>query len=271
MKRPTNRDEYRRELAETFAGILEEKGLEWKKEWQGDAGIPENGITRAAYRGCNAFALSLASMVNGYNDSRWATMTQIVDKGNRYHPGEKWQLKQGSKPAYVEYWYPYDILRKKALTWEAYRAEMNSGRSAKDFTFHTVYKEVFNAADIEGFPQKEQAKAKDIPQDELVGRLADAMGVEIEMDGGNEAYYSAQQDTIHLPAADVFDNDYAFNSTALHELSHSTGHPSRLNRPQSALFGTEQYAYEELVAEMCSCFMGAELRMQPSERQMENH
>ncbi|MBQ3864318.1 MAG: hypothetical protein II781_00540, partial [Clostridia bacterium] len=112
---------------------------------------------------------------------------------------------------------------------------------------------------------------KDIPQDELVSRLADAMGVEIEMDGGNEAYYSAQQDTIHLPAADVFDNDYAFNSTALHELSHSTGHPSRLNRPQSALFGTEQYAYEELVAEMCSCFMGAELRMQPSERQMENH
>jgi antirestriction protein ArdC len=42
----------------------------------------------------------------------------------------------------------------------------------------------------------------------------------------------------------------------------STGSPSRLNRPQSAFLGTSQYAYEELVAEMCSCFMGAELQME---------
>lgn len=60
---------------------------------------------------------------------------------------------------------------------------------------------------------------------------------------------------------------YAFNATALHELSHSTGHPMRLNRPQGAFFGTEQYAYEELVAEMCSCFMGAELQTEATPQQ----
>lgn len=62
-----------------------------------------------------------------------------------------------------------------------------------------------------------------------------------------------------------------FNATALHELSHSTGHPTRLNRPQGAFFGTEQYAYEELVAEMCSCFMGTELQTEATPQHIDNH
>ena len=69
MSRPKNKDEYRAELADTFAHVLEEKGLEWQKEWRGSGGsAPQNGITKACYRGCNAFWLSLISMMKGYDD-----------------------------------------------------------------------------------------------------------------------------------------------------------------------------------------------------------
>ena len=90
-------------------------------------------------------------------------------------------------------------------------------------------------------------------------------------DGGDRAYYSPSQDKIHLPTPESFQNEYAFNATALHEEAHAFGHPTRLNRPQSAFFGTDQYAYEELVAEMCSCFMGAELKMKATPEHIENH
>ena len=64
MSRPKSKEEYRNELADAFANILDEKGLEWRKEWQGmGGGAPHNGITKASYRGCNAFWLSLVSMM----------------------------------------------------------------------------------------------------------------------------------------------------------------------------------------------------------------
>ena len=76
---------------------------------------------------------------------------------------------------------------------------------------------------------------------------------------------------IHLPKPENFTGTYAYNATALHELSHSTGHPSRLNRPQGGFFGSEEYAYEELVAEMCSCFMGVNLTDEATPEHIENH
>ena len=59
MAKPKNKEEYRAELAEYFAHILEEKGLDWKQGWSGGGrDAPMNGITKACYRGSNAFWLS---------------------------------------------------------------------------------------------------------------------------------------------------------------------------------------------------------------------
>jgi len=272
MPRPKNKEEFRTELAEAFTHVLEEKGLSWRKEWTGQGGgAPHNGITKGCYRGINAFYLSLISMLKGYSDPRWVTMLQIMDNDSKYHPKEKWHLKKGSKATYVEYWYPYDTKAKKALTWEQYKQELAAGRDQKEFSLSTRYTAVFNAHDVEGMPEIPFTENPDISADDLIGKLCDGMGVEILTDGGDRAYYSPMQDKIHLPTPGSFENEYAFNATALHELSHSTGHPTRLNRPQTAFFGTDQYAYEELVAEMCSCFMGAELTTQATPSHIENH
>ena len=85
MSKPKNKEEYRKEMAEAFAHILEEKGLQWKKEWFGFASAPQNGVTKANYRGCNAFWLSIVAMSKGYTDPRWVTMRQIQDFDGRYH------------------------------------------------------------------------------------------------------------------------------------------------------------------------------------------
>jgi antirestriction protein ArdC len=274
MSRPENREAYRREMAEAFAGILEEKGLEWRKEWNGaGGGAPHNGITGACYRGSNAFWLSLVAMQRGYRDPRWVTMVQIMDRSGKYHPKEKWHLKAGSAAAYVEYWYPYDLRYRRALTWDQYRTEVQLGRGGGEFRLSARYTAVFNACDVEGIPETGETAAEnpDIRMDEVVKKLSEGMNVPILPDGGDSAFYSPREDRIHLPAPSSFADEYAFNATALHELAHATGHPTRLNRPETGLFGTAQYAYEELVAEMSSCFMACGLQAGPDSRHLENH
>ena len=266
-----NRDEFRKGMADTFVSVLTEKGLSWKKEWSGAGSAPQNAVTKAFYRGCNAFWLSLIAMSKGYSDPRWVTMVQIMDKQGKYHPKEKWHLKAGSKASYVEYWYPFDLKNKKALTWDELRIALSNGRKEDEFRLSAKYTPVFNACDVEGMPEIQIDTNPDVKMDDLISKLSNGMSVRILLDGGDSAYYSPRLDEIHLPKPEVFESEYAFNSTALHELAHSTGHSSRLNRAQTGIYGLDTYAYEELVAEMASCFMGFDLKMEPSEKHIENH
>ena len=84
-------------------------------------------------------------------------------------------------------------------------------------------------------------------------------------------YYIPAKDEIHLPEKDSFFNSYAYNATALHELAHATGHEKRLNREMKGHFGTPEYAYEELVAEMTSCFLSADLQVEQTQEHIDNH
>lgn len=274
--RPKNKDEYRQRLADMFTHVLEEQGLDWKKSWSalGPDAAPYNGVTKAKYRGSNAFYLAVVSLVHGYTDPRWVTMVQIMDKKGKYHAGEKWRLKKGTEAVWVEYWYPYDLVNKRAITWPQYRAALQKdGRSEKEFRLSTNYYAVYNASQVEGMPPLELSvvRNQDIEPDALIATLSQNMGVPVLNDGGDRAFYLPGQDTVHLPVPEAFESSYAYNATALHELAHATGHPSRLNRNQSGGFGSVAYAYEELVAEMASCFMGAALNSQASQRHIDNH
>lgn len=269
MARPKNKWEYRQQLADNFVNLLEESGLRWKQEWK-TAGAPRNGVTNANYKGCNAFNLYLTALINNYNDPRWVTMVQIMDKKNIYHPNEKWHLQAGSKASYVEYWFPYDRINRKGMTWEDYRMELIHGRPGTEFYLRAVYTPVFNASLVEGMPEFQLAVNPDVEQDQIIDKLSSNMGVPI-FNGGDRAYYSPAKDEIHLPLKEAFDSTYAYNSTALHELAHSTGHSSRLNRLHGAMFGSSDYAYEELIAEMSSCFMSSDVQSELTEEHITNH
>ncbi|MGN0767732.1 MAG: zincin-like metallopeptidase domain-containing protein, partial [Christensenellales bacterium] len=89
--------------------------------------------------------------------------------------------------------------------------------------------------------------------------------------GGSQAYYRASTDEVHLPVREDFKSMQEFYSTALHEIGHSTGHETRLNRDLSGGFGSEKYATEELRAEIASIFMEQDIGIEASEGRLQNN
>ncbi len=256
--------EYRKELAEMFLHVLEEKELDWRKEWKGAAVVPVNARTGARYKGINRFRLLMTSMARGYDDPRWATFHQIQDMGLRLS-----NAKGQGVP--VEYWYPYDQKEKRALTWEEYDRVKVKPEEEGRYCLFARYSTVFNASLIPGLPSLPEPEQGEIAMDALVNTLSEAMEVEIVHDGGDRAFYRVKEDKIHLPEPGYFFSDYAYNSTALHELAHATGASHRLNRQFGNLFGSPEYAYEELIAEITSCFLSAELDLEQGDYHIENH
>lgn len=257
-----NTKEYRLQLANEFVHILEEKQLDWKKEWQGNRAKPTNARTGRAYHGINSFYLTMIAVQRGYMDPRWATFNQIRDSG--------WHLKNAKgQGVTVEYWYPYDLQLKKMTSWEEFK--ISKEEFGERYVLRAIYTKVFNASLIEGIPNMEEKKRQEILPDQLIEALSSRMNVPILHDGGDQAYYSIQEDRIHLPHMEDFYSEYAYNSTALHELGHSTGARHRLNRNVANIFGSPEYAFEELIAEITSCFLSAELSIPQAEGDIGNH
>lgn len=262
MDQKTN--EYRKAVADAFIKSLQENELQWKKGWHTAATVPQNAITGKTYKGLNRFFLTLQSMANNITDPRWATFRQIQDKG--------WHLNKGAKGMKVEYWTPYDYQNKKSLEWTEYNKLLDDPERRGQIGVVAKYYHVFNAQDITGIPElPEPERHPEAVSDEIIDKISQNMGVEITNEGGDRAYYSIREDKIFLPKKTAFTSDYEYNSTALHELSHATGAQKRLDRDIRNSFGTEKYAYEELVAEISSCFMGEHLTMQMPTEHMENH
>ena len=272
MSKPKNRKEYQQEIAEEFTHLLEEKGFDWKQGWHSVSSMPQNAVTEKHYNGLNWLKLLLIAKIRKYEDPRWATFVQITDKDNVYHKNEKWHLKQGSKGTWVEYCMPYDNIDKHIVTWSKRKEDLQNGnRSEDDYTLRTKYSLVFNATDIEGIAPLKDYEASDADLSDIVIKLSNNMNVPLAFDGNGQAYYSSKEDTIHLPEKQSFFNDYELNSTALHELAHATGNEKRLNRLLRNPFGSENYAFEELVAEMASCMLSADLEETISKEHMESH
>lgn len=268
------KEEFRQELAEKFLQILEQKGdegLEWVKRWKADCGSPRNGVTKIAYKGLNMLNLYFTSQLKGYSDPRWYTMNQIKDIKGLYHKGAKWHLKAGTKGTWIEYWAPYDVKEKKVITWEQVR-EKTLNDPEFEYTLFAKYSCVFNADCIEGVPEfKPDENLNEVSGSDIIVALSEGMGVKILNDGGNQAYYSPTKDEIHLPKATCFEDDDAYNATALHELCHATGHESRLNRDIKNIFGSDKYAFEELVAEMAAAFSSFNISAEMPEMNLKEH
>ena len=254
--------EFRKSVADMFVKGLSEEGLNWKQGWA-TTGELRNAVSNRHYRGLNEFYLKLVSMVHGYKDPRWMTFNQIRDEG--YH------LEKGSKGAKVEYWFPFDTIKKKGVSFEEKERLINEGkRKNEDFSLIAKYYTVFNGDNISGLPEIELPK-NEIEPSVVLEQISRGMNVEIYNDGEDRAFYRPSTDDIHLPLPEVFSSDNEYNAVAFHELGHATGHESRLNRDQSGVFGTSAYAKEELVAEITSAFMAETTGISLEDMNMENH
>lgn len=249
----TRRD-YRQEVTDRIVRMLEEGTAPWQKPWESgqDIRLPHNPTTAKNYRGGNAIHLLAASLEKGYGDPRWMTYKQAQEQG--------WQVRQGEKGTQIEFW----EVREHALgTEDESRSKdqaLDNPGSRERQLIHRIYT-VFNARQIDGVPGREPHRVPEWQAVEAGERILQQSGAVIMHDQADRAFYDKRRDAVHLPAKDAFQRAADYYGTALHELAHWSGHPSRLNRPtlnDSVHFGDESYAKEELRAELASVFMAAE-------------
>ena len=234
--------DHRQEVTDSIIAMLENGVAPWQKPWKG-AAMPFNPTTERPYRGGNTLYLMATALSRGYEDPRWMTYKQAAEQG--------WQVKKGERGTHIEYWEVKDQSRREST-------EPDQGDAAKDKSdrrlIHRVYT-VFNAKQIDGVPAYSRPEKSDFEAVQSGERILVNSGARIAHDQGDRAFYSRASDSIHLPAKEAFKDAPGYYGTALHELAHWTGHPSRLNRPtlnDSYRFGDLNYAKEELRAELAS-------------------
>lgn len=233
-----------KEVTQRIMGQLAAGVCPWKQPWtaQSAVGMPSNAITGRGYSGVNVLLLWSQAAERGYSSSRWLTFKQALDAGGHVRKGEK-----GCRVVFVS-----TFEKANATTGESDRVPF-----LKSFT-------VFNVAQCDGLPVSLEPvitpKHND-GRDDDADAFMTATGATIQH-GEGRAYYRPSTDSIMLPLFDTFTGARAYYATAFHELGHWTGAEARLNREFGKRFGDGQYAAEELVAELTSAFICAELGLQ---------
>ena len=195
----------------------------------------------------------------GYRDPRWATAKQLFEKG--YH------IKAGEHGTICEKW----IFEKEKKTKDEYG---NTVREVVQLDRPQVmYFRVFNGEQVENFPEYvPSVRNEDRTQlGDMIDRIISTSECPVIEAAQDRAYYSPSQDRIVLPLRSMFKDEESFAKTAIHEMGHSTGHPDRLNRPLGGMFGSEEYAKEELRAEIGALFTEADLGISLKGEHYEDH
>lgn len=215
------------------------------------AGLPRNALTGRAYSGINVLILWGAVIAGGWPSQGWLTFRQALGAGGAVRKGER-----GTTVVYADRFTPESEKERARETGEDARAVA----FLKRFT-------VFNVAQIDGLMGLAPEPAP-LPEREIVPvgeSLIAASGVDFRI-GGAQAFYSPSHDFVQVPPQPAFFHQIDWYRTALHELTHATGHASRLGRDQSHRFGSSGYAREELIAELGSAFLCAALGIVPTVR-----
>lgn len=214
--------------------------------------LPRNALTSRSYSGINILLLWASALASGWERPGWLTFRQAIAAGGNVRKGE-----HGTQVVYADRFTPET---------EKERAR-ESGGEARSIAFLKRFT-VFNVAQCEGLPDDIMPQPVALPEREIVPvaeALIAASGVDFRI-GGDKAFYAPGADFVQVPPQQAFDDQVNYYRTCLHELTHATGHKSRLGRDLTNGFGSKDYAREELVAEMGSAFLCASLGIVPTVR-----
>ena len=222
---------------------LERGAAPWVRPWSATAGqnVPQNAVSNRPYSGCNVILLWLARD-RGWRAPRFVTFKQAIEAGGNVRGGE-----HGTKVYFVK--------QLQVRADDGAEAETRLIPMLREYT-------VFNVDQCDGLPDsiragKPMRVRNPDTRDALVDEFLRSTGADIR-EGHGEAYYVPSQDFISMPAFEAFKGADLFYNVVFHELSHWTGHKSRLDRDLKNRFGSRCYAAEELVAELGAAFLCAE-------------
>lgn len=227
-----------RVVSDRITALLEKGVVPWQQNWNSNQQPPQNLVSRKPYRGINILLLN--SM--GYASLYWVTFKQAQELGG--------YVKQGQKGCPVIFWRSIEVQNR----------ETGETEHVPLLRYYTV----FNLTQCEGIaaPAAENQIADHTPVQAAEKIVAGMPKCPEIQHGLNRAFYSPVKDTVGMPQREQFKSAEDYYSVLFHELTHSTGHQSRLNRKgvsrsegKLAAFGTDPYAKEELVAEMGAAFL----------------
>lgn len=227
-------------VTDNIIAALEAGVKPWSCPWQrvpGMSGVPSNFATGIAYSGMNIMLLWCSASKQGFGDSRWMTYKQAQAVGGQVRRGE-----HGTTAIF------YTTLEKE-----------NEGGEIDQIPMLKTFN-VFNVEQIDGLPQttetvNPEATFAPLPEAENLFRKSGANIIE----KGQNAFFQPSTDEVWLPERHLFSDTANFYATGLHELVHWSGGKKRLSREMKGKFGSEDYAFEELIAELGSAFLMADL------------
>ena len=234
------RDHYQ-EITNKIIEALESGVKPWARGWDETKAAgpmaPMNPTTGKLYRGINTVILGMDPRPFESADPRWCSFNQAKDRG--------WNVRKGEKSTTIFFFKPIKVEDETAKDGE------------RTIPLLKAYPD-FHASQFDGMPERTAPTVTDSPwlkpeAAEIILTNSRAM----IRTGGDRAFYSPATDHIQLPPHNAFKDAGAWAATALHELGHWTGAPSRLNRDLSGRFGSGAYAQEELRAELGSVFIGS--------------
>jgi antirestriction protein ArdC len=210
---------------------LESGVAPWRKPWRCEP--PRNLVSGKEYRGINPFLLAS----QGYGSRYWLTFNQANKLGGH--------IRKGEKSSIVTFW---NIGEEKII-----RNAEGVERKSKPILLR--YYNVFNVEQTEGIADKLGLgnAAPRVASIEQCEAIVSGMPNAPRMEQDGRAWYRPSNDTVGMPARALFNSAEEYYSTLFHELTHSTGHASRVGREgieQLNTFGSESYSKEELIAEM---------------------
>lgn len=253
---PVTRTDVYTRVTDSIVAALEQGVRPWLKPWHIEhaAGRVSRPLRHNGqkYSGINVLTLWMAAEQNGYVSPFWLTFRQAKELGGHIKKGE-----HGSPVVY-------------AATFKKTEETESGEEIEQEIPFLKEYT-VFCADQCEGLPAHFTAV---VPRPETAIQpleQANAFFAATQADirvGGNQAYYSVAGDYVQMPPLVAFRDAESHAATLAHELTHWTKHPSRLNREFGRKkFGDEGYALEELVAELGSAFLCADLHITPEVRE----
>ena len=189
-----------------------------------------------------------AAAQRGYRTQLWATYQQWRALGA--------QVRQGEKSTAIVFWKFYGEDGES----ESAESDDNSTECSRKRCFARAYN-VFNADQVDGFSIPETPALPEAQRIEQAEVFFHQTGIRI-VETGARAFYDPQDDEIHMPPFSLFKKVDHFYSTLAHEVVHATGSSSRCNRQLANRFGSELYAAEEVIAELGSAFLSAELQLE---------
>ena len=243
----TNQDVYQ-QITNRIIAAIEAGAPEFEMPWHRGAhqSRPVNVLTKKPYHGVNTLALWVAQAANDYTTGTWGTYRQWQTYGA--------QVKKGEHASIIVFF--------KDLAKSVEEPDETGSTSRRSFI--ATSSSVFNADQVEGYSDSGSPRIDKTQILERVEALIRATEAKL-IESGTIACYNPVSDTIYMPSRALFKDSSTssategYYSTLLHELTHWTGHQTRLNRDLLNRFGNVAYAMEELVAELGAAFLCSDL------------